>query len=478
MDNEKIIAKVDAYVEEVWPDVEKDIAGLVAIPSRATHDNPQEGAPFGSEVREALNYALGVAEKLGYETSTDDGYVGICDIAGEGDKQLATIAHVDIVPAGPGWDGDPFKMEIRDGWFVGRGVLDDKGPAILSLYAGAYFLKNGIKPRHNFRALLGCDEEIGMLDLEHYLANHEEPDFLFTPDAEYPLCNAEKGVFHGFFKSAPCNGNVLSLHGAEASNAIPMQAECEIGIDKVLLPPVDDFGGKVTIEKTQDGTKIVAHGVGGHASKPEGTENAVKILIDYLQNLRLAFATHDTQAFSDEEQNFFDLATVAMTDTKGESAGVATSNDKFGELTMVCGYTEVQEDRLVLSVDIRYPDSTSAEELEAKLSELAAHFGCEFEVEGGSGPFWVSADDPAVQVLLDTHNEVRGRNDNPIIMGGGTYARRFTRAVSFGAEDLELELPSWGGPMHGPNEVANVELMKTSLKIYILSLLRLQEIDL
>ena len=63
-------------------------------------------------------------------------------------------------------------------------------------------------------------------------------------------------------------------------------------------------------------------------------------------------------------------------------------------------------------------------------------------------------------------------------MGGGTYARRFTRAVSFGAEVLELELPSWGGPMHGPNEVANVELMKTSLKIYILSLLRLQEIDL
>ena len=43
--------------------------------------------------------------------------------------------------AGPGWNTDPFSMGRREGWLLGRGVIDDKGPAVLSLYAGAFFLR-------------------------------------------------------------------------------------------------------------------------------------------------------------------------------------------------------------------------------------------------------------------------------------------------------------------------------------------------
>jgi len=32
-----------------------------------------------------------------------------------------------------------------------------------------------------------------MSDVHHYLENSADPDFLFTPDAEFPVCNAEKG---------------------------------------------------------------------------------------------------------------------------------------------------------------------------------------------------------------------------------------------------------------------------------------------
>lgn len=128
--------------------------------------------------------------------------MGIADIPGRGDKQLATICHVDVVPAGPGWNTDPFAMERREGWLLGRGVIDDKGPAVLSLYAGAYLFKHGIVPRYTFRALLGCDEEVGMSDVHHYLENHADPDFLFTPDAEFPVCNAEKGQFGATFVSS------------------------------------------------------------------------------------------------------------------------------------------------------------------------------------------------------------------------------------------------------------------------------------
>lgn len=134
-----VVNEIEEYIEEVWPEVLEDIRSLVAIPSISTYDAFAEGAPFGKQVRIALDCALEIAEKLGYETGTDEGYVGFADIPGKRDEQVATICHVDVVPAGPGWSWDPFHVEQKDGWLIGRGVVDDKGPAILSLYAGAFF---------------------------------------------------------------------------------------------------------------------------------------------------------------------------------------------------------------------------------------------------------------------------------------------------------------------------------------------------
>ena len=233
---------VAEYVDEVWEDVVADIEQLVSYPSVAVAADAEPSAPFGRPVRDALDCALGIAQKLGYQTSDDEGYVGIADIPGRGDKQLATICHVDVVPAGPGWNTDPFAMERREGWLLGRGVIDDKGPAVLSLYAGAYLLKHGIVPRYTFRALLGCDEEVGMSDVHHYLENHADPDFLFTPDAEFPVCNAEKGQFGATFVSPKIDGGrIVSWSGAEASNAIPSQSICELAIAADELPaPVEN----------------------------------------------------------------------------------------------------------------------------------------------------------------------------------------------------------------------------------------------
>ncbi len=153
-----VMESVENYVDEVWEDVVSDIASLVAYPSVADTSAAEPGAPFGRSVRDALDCGLGIAERLGYEVTDDDGYVGIADIPGEREEQIATIAHVDVVPAGPGWNTDPFSMGRREGWLLGRGVIDDKGPAVLSLYAGAFFLREGITPRYTVRALLGCDE--------------------------------------------------------------------------------------------------------------------------------------------------------------------------------------------------------------------------------------------------------------------------------------------------------------------------------
>ena len=146
--------KIDAYIAENKEQLLQDIAALVAIDS--VEGTPEEGAPFGAGPRAALDKTLELAAGMGFATRNCENYIGYAELAGaDPEKYLATICHVDVVPAGPGWNTDPFAMERREGWLLGRGVIDDKGPAVLSLYAGAYLLKHGITPRYTFRALLG-----------------------------------------------------------------------------------------------------------------------------------------------------------------------------------------------------------------------------------------------------------------------------------------------------------------------------------
>ena len=307
-------SKIDAYINEVWDDVLSDIAALVSHPSVADASQAAPGAPFGASTRSALDCALDIAERLGYQTGDDEGYVGFADIPGERTEQIATIAHVDVVPAGTGWNTDPFTMERRDGWLLGRGVIDDKGPAVLSLYAGAFLLHEGITPRYTFRALLGCDEECGMTDVHHYLATHENPAFLFTPDAEFPLCNAEKGCYGATFMSAPIkDGRIISWSGAEVTNAIPGESVLELAIDASELPAPRAHAERIAIEAVRPGvSRITATGIGGHASLPEGTLNAIGLVVDYLR---------EAEVLEGEEARFLELLACVHADTAGEALG-------------------------------------------------------------------------------------------------------------------------------------------------------------
>ena len=92
-------------------------------------------------------------------------------------------------------------------------------------------------------------------------------------------------------------------------------------------------------------------------------------------------------------------------------------------------------------------------------------------------PFYIEADSPAILACINTYNEVTGENAKPFTMGGGTYARHFPYAVSFGPEHVDLPLPEFGGPMHGANEAAPIDKLLEAVKIYIIALLRLEEID-
>ena len=145
----------------------RDIKRLVDINS--VEGTPEPGKPFGAGPAAALDEALKMAAEMGLSTNNCEGYMGWAELPGQTDKQIATITHLDVVPQGNGWTADPFDMQVRDGWIIGRGVADDKGPSVLCLYALKFLKEHNVPLKYGVRALLGANEETGMEDVEYYL---------------------------------------------------------------------------------------------------------------------------------------------------------------------------------------------------------------------------------------------------------------------------------------------------------------------
>ena len=460
--DQELNQKIDAFIEANREQLLNDIASLVAINS--VESAPAEGAPFGPGARAALDKALELAEKMGLATRNCEGYIGYAELPGaDPEKYLATICHVDVVPAGEGWDADPFTMRRQNGWILGRGVMDDKGPMVTTLYALKFLKEMGVQLRYPIRALAGTNEETGMGDVEYYMSHYKAPVFCFTPDAEFPVCNGEKGHFRGKLVSPVCGGKILAFEGGVANNAVPDRASALVDVDMAGLKNAPN----ITLEPEDGKVRIRGWGKSGHAASPAGTVNAIGLVVDYLLANNLC---------NEAERKYLETVQKLHSSTAGEGLGIAASDGPFGPLTIIGGRMYMENGRMVQTMDSRYPTSTNGDILTKAVKEAIGD-GAVLEDVEAADPFYIEADTPAILACIDTYNEVTGKNEKPFTMGGGTYARHFPYAVSFGPESHDMVLPSFGGPMHGANESAPVDALLQSVKIYILALLRLEQID-
>lgn len=479
MDTKQLISDIDAYVERVWPQVKADLAQLVAVPSVVDYGSATDEDPYGPNAHQALKCMLGIAQRLGLEAHDDAGRIGYADLPGKSATQLATIAHVDVVPAGDGWTQDPFQMQEHDGFLFGRGVLDDKGPAVLTAYMARFFIERGEQLPYTLRLIFGSDEECGMTDVAYYLGRHEPPAFLFTPDANFPLGVGEKGHLGAAFVAPMPQGAILAFEGGTVTNAIPGLAKAWVACDAASLPAAEGIEVvPCAADELPEGAEmpaegaaafcVTAHGKGGHASLPEGTLNAIGMLANYLL---------EAGACEGGQHRALQLLSRIHASTDGSSLGIDATDDLFDPLTCIGGTIRMRQGRIEQTIDVRYPKSTSLEVMQPRLAAVAAEFGAQLHDVHDSVPFFIDPSHPAVNALLSAYNEFTGKNAQPITMGGGTYARKFPCAASFGPEEPGEPLPSFVGPMHGPDEGISVDLLQRSLKIYIYALAQLCELD-
>ena len=459
--NEELRRDLDLFVEENESAIFRDIARLVAVDSVEGEAAP--GAPFGPGPKAALELGLEISRELGLQAVNCADKIGYAQLGeGSDDRYLATITHLDVVPTGDGWEHDPFTMREREGWIIGRGVMDDKGPSVLCLYALKYLKERNIPLKLPVRALLGANEESGMGDVEYYLANYPAPLFCFSPDANFPLCNGEKGIYHGriVFK-LPLN-RIREIKGGIVANAIPDKAEAVVEAEKL------ENAERVKVQELEPGLwRVSTTGLGGHASMPRGTVNAIGVLVDYLL---------DEGVGDENERRMLQLLQRLHSAWDGSGLGVQADDGLFEPLTIIGGVIGTEEGRLFQTLDSRYPTNTSGAKIAAAVQALAGDLA-EVTVDRDAEPFYMSLDNPAVQVCINAYNAVTGENAKPYTIGGGTYARDFPNAVSFGPEHPERPMPDFAGPIHGVDEAASKDYLIEALKVYILALIELEKLD-
>lgn len=456
-----------AWIAANRQNIVQDIKRVVDI--KSVKDAPLPDAPYGAGVRAVQLEAMAMCREAGLEVVDVDGRIAYAHY-GDPDRFIGIIAHLDVVPEGTGWDSDPYDMTVRDGYLVGRGVADDKGPFVLALWAVRYLIEHKVPLNYGVRLILGLDEETGMSDVQYYNEHCAVPVFTFTPDADFPVCHGEKGIYGADLVSPAIQDRVVrDLRGGVASNVVPDTAVARVDGSKAEeLKAAADARDNITAADEGGDVVVTAKGLARHAGDPHGGVSAIYELLAFLL---------DAGVLSGEEKKAAEFMRTASGDFSGAQFGINADDGLFDPVTMIAGTVNTRDDRFILNVNSRYNTALTPAKIEQRVAGTANETGFDVQNVSNSKPHYLPPETPAVQLLTAIYNELTGRDEKPYVMSGGTYARYMPNAVAYGIEIEGMEMPAWAGQVHMKNEAVGVEHAMTACEIYINTLVRLQNVD-
>jgi len=405
-----------------------------------------EDCPFGKEAADCLEYFLNLAKDMGFETHNYDNYVGEV-VFGEG-KEFAILAHLDVVPAGNGWKYPPFggviNDDLSDGGVAGtkiwgRGAMDDKTPAIVCLYAMKALKDANLTPNRKIKLIVGCNEESGWKCIEHYNKVATMPEEGFTPDADFPVIYAEKGILHFTTHFSINEAPMSALNAGERPNMVCDLAETILtrkAGNKLshYQNPID--GTTLSYDNTTNILRV--YGKSAHGSTPHKGANALEALLAFLST------------FNEDCKKAYDLLFADV-------LGLKTMQDETGYLTMSPNVATYKNGVLSITTDIRFPSTHALEEITQKLDS----YGVEYTVESYQPPLYNDPNGALISTLMQVYNTATGENASPIAIGGGTYARALKCGCGFGPERKGDE-----ATIHQANEYVTFEQIRFMSEIY------------
>lgn len=160
-------------------------------------------------------------------------------------KAMLLVDHIDVVAARrEDWPRDPFRLVEENGYFIGRGVIDDKALSAIWVDSLIRMKKESYRPRRTIKVTLTCGEESGeAVNGVDWLLQHRRD----AVEAGFALNEGGYGI-------TDANGKPVALYLA-------------VG------------------EKHAQSFTIEARNPGGHSSRPR-SDNAIYDLADALTAIR------------------------------------------------------------------------------------------------------------------------------------------------------------------------------------------------
>lgn len=457
---------IDGYKEEIV----KSTQEIIKI--KSVEDEAKQNMPFGEGPYRALEHALELSKNLGFETKNLEGYAGYAEF-GEGDESVGVLVHLDVVPEGTGWTYPPYSGEIHDDKIFGRGAVDDKGPAIATLYAMKALKESGVNLSRKIRIIFGTNEETGWGCMNYYFKHEKPPTMAFTPDADFPVIHGEKGIIvfdliQKLSSNECCGIKLVELKGGNAPNMVPDYAEVTLEVEDIakleekFKKYKEEKDNPVTIDIKDNIVRVIAKGISAHGSTPEKGENAISYLMDmlsYLMEGKCDFC--DFINLYNERIGFKHY---------GEGIGCGYEDSISGKLNFNPGLIKLEGDKIKLTINVRYPIKSSAKEVYDGIRKNLEGTKVELvEGKGDTKPLYVPKDNFLVEKLMKVYREQTGDLERePITIGGGTYARAMENAVAFG--------PMFAGQpdvAHQKDEYISIEHLIKITKIYAYALYEL-----
>jgi succinyl-diaminopimelate desuccinylase len=460
---------MDAWIDAHREELIGDLIRLINVRSvSAPPDDPEN--PFGQGCADALSLALEMGQEKGLYAEDYLGYVGRLSLTA-GDADLGIWAHLDVVPEGENWVYAPFDALYQDGYVIGRGAADNKGPLIASLYLLRLIKELDIPFQKNLALYLGTNEEAGMADLIFYNdSGYQLPKISLVPDCAFPLCHAEKGIIevklsamHAFSPS------VLGLYGGLATNVVPDSAQIAIAYDEALLLKLDALPKELSYEVEDGAILLTARGITGHTAFPQGSQNAIRLLCEALLKAEL---------LPPADLDLLYFISRINEDVYGTALHIDCSDEISGRLTAVGSVLRLNGEHCAeLIVNIRYPVKAAGDRLIASINTACAQNRFRMELLKDSHPAFVPDTTPFVLELMEEYKAFTGDDAKPYSMAGGTYARRLPNAVGFGMgwqnPPQPPFLPAGHGGAHAPDEAVEIDGLLRAMKLYARVLLRL-----
>lgn len=453
--------KLNERVDELKDDLISSTQKIVHI--KSVQGEPKAGMPYGEGPYNALKCALEISKGLGFKTVNMDGQIGYAEY-GEGEDYVAVLGHLDIVPEGDGWKYPPYGAEIHDGKMYGRGTLDDKGATMAALYGLKAIKDLNLPLSKRVRIIFGTNEETGSKEVEYYMKREKAPVSGFTPDAEYPIIFAEKGITSfdivKDLKKRGCGDIVVkSIKGGLRSNMVPDYCEALVEVKDIQKTTkfIEEYAKKTGFEikaATNGNTiSIKSYGVGAHGSTPELGKNAVMQMMDLLGELPIE---------EGDLKDYIDFVNKHIGfETDGKSFNVNLEDKESGKLSFNVGVITMDTNQIRMTLNLRYPVTFTFDDMMNPFNDMLKGSGIRTENIENQNPLYFPVDHPLIKTLQKVYAEQTGKEAKLLAIGGGTYAKEMPNIVAFGPI-----LPGKPDLDHQVNEYMEVEDIIANAKMY------------